>query len=127
MSIKRVKALAASFVCSVENTRCPVSAAWIAISAVSRSRISPTRMMFGAARSIAFRMRAKVSPIFGLTWTWLSPRMWYSTGSSAVMILTSGRLSSESAAYSVVVFPEPVGPVTSTMPFGRLIARRNHL
>ena len=29
-----------------------------------------------------------------LTWTWLMPLMWYSTGSSAVMILTSGRLSS---------------------------------
>ena len=98
MSSRRVIALGASFVCSVENTRWPVRAAWIATSAVSMSRISPTRMMFGAARSIAFRMRANVSPIRGLTWTWLMPLTWYSTGSSAVMILTSDRLSSESAA-----------------------------
>jgi len=34
-----VTALAESFVCSVEKTRWPVSAAWIAISAVSPSRI----------------------------------------------------------------------------------------
>ena len=37
------------------------------------------------------------------------------------MILRSGRFSSFSAAYSVVVLPEPVGPVTRKMPFGRLM------
>jgi hypothetical protein len=41
-------ALAASLVWSVEKTRWPVSEAWIAISAVSRSRISPTRMTSGS-------------------------------------------------------------------------------
>ena len=90
MSIRRVSADGASFVCSVENTRWPVSAAWIAISAVSLSRISPTRMMFGAWRSIARRMRAKSSPIWCRTWHWLMPARWYSTGFSAVMILTFG-------------------------------------
>ena len=40
-------------VCSVENTRWPVSAAVSAISIVSRSRISPTRITFGAWRSAA--------------------------------------------------------------------------
>ena len=44
--------LGASFVCSVENTRWPVSAAWTAFSAVSRSRISPTMMMSGSCRRI---------------------------------------------------------------------------
>ena len=47
-------------VCSVENTRCPVSAAVSAISIVSRSRISPTRITFGAWRSAARRARANV-------------------------------------------------------------------
>jgi hypothetical protein len=41
---------------------------------------------------------------------------WYSTGSSMVMILSCPVLISESAAYSVVVLPLPVGPVTSSMP-----------
>ena len=38
-------------VCSVENTRCPVSAASRAVSMVSKSRISPTRMTSGSCRS----------------------------------------------------------------------------
>ena len=38
------------------------------------------------------------------------PRSWYSTGSSIVMILSSIDLISDSAAYSVVVLPLPVGP-----------------
>src|SRR6185503_11775730 len=41
----------ASIVCSVENTRCPVSAACSAVSIVSMSRISPTRMTSGSWRS----------------------------------------------------------------------------
>jgi len=40
--LSRVIALAASLVCKVEKTRCPVSAACTAIAAVSLSRISPT-------------------------------------------------------------------------------------
>ena len=48
MFIRRVTVLGASFVCSVESTRWPVSAALTAISAVSKSRISPTRMMSGS-------------------------------------------------------------------------------
>ena len=51
--------------------------------------------------------------------------MSYSTGSSVVISLSSMLLSSLSAEYSVVVLPEPVGPVTSTMPFGFSIASRN--
>ena len=35
------------------------------------------------------------------------------------MILRSGVFSLDNAAYSVVVLPLPVGPVTSIMPLGR--------
>src|SRR5512137_344096 len=52
MSMSLVTALDASFVCSVEKTRWPVSAAWMAISAVSRSLISPTRMTSGSCRTM---------------------------------------------------------------------------
>ena len=48
MSMRRVTAPGASLVCRVENTMWPVSEALIAISAVSRSRISPTITILGA-------------------------------------------------------------------------------
>ena len=51
-----------------------------------------------------------------LTLSWLMPEIRYSTGSSIVMMLRSTAFSSWSAAYSVVDFPEPVGPVTRTAP-----------
>jgi hypothetical protein len=50
--------------------------------------------------------------------------MSYSTGSSAVRIFVSMSLSSCRPEYSVVVLPEPVGPVTMTMPFGLRISSR---
>ncbi len=50
--------------------------------------------------------------------------MSYSTGSSVVTSLSAISFISDNAEYSVVVLPEPVGPVTSTMPFGRLMIRR---
>ena len=49
----QVKALVASLQCSVEKTRCPVMAAWIAIVAVSESRISPTKITSGSWRKMA--------------------------------------------------------------------------
>jgi len=61
-------ALGASFVCRVESTKWPVCAALIAISAVSRSRISPTMMTSGSCRTKARNAVANVSPIAGLTW-----------------------------------------------------------
>ena len=73
ISIRRVSAVGASLVCSVESTRWPVSAASTAICAVSRSRISPTMITSGSARIIARRPLAKVSPAFGLTWTCVTP------------------------------------------------------
>ena len=47
-------------VCSVESTRCPVSAASSAISMVSLSRISPTRITLGACRNAARKASAKL-------------------------------------------------------------------
>jgi hypothetical protein len=59
---------------------------------------------------------ANVRPARALTWTWVTPLSWYSTGSSIVMMFFSAEFSSPSAAYSDVDLPEPVGPVTSTAP-----------
>ncbi len=87
----------ASLVCRVEKTRWPVRAALMAIWAVSRSRISPTMMMSGSWRRKERSPAAKVSPMAAWTWTWLMPWIWTSTGSSTVMILCSGVLSSERA------------------------------
>ena len=97
ISVSRVIAEGASLVCSVERTRWPVSAASTAILAVSPSRISPTMITSGSARSIARRPLAKVSPALRFTWSWLMPASWYSTGSSIVMMLRSGSLISLSA------------------------------
>ena len=88
----------ASLVCSVVNTRWPVSDAWIAIGAVSRSRTSPTRMMSGSWRRKLRSSLAKVSSCSWFTWHWISPSMSYSTGSSAMRSLVSGVFSSLSAA-----------------------------
>ena len=66
-------ALGASLVCSVEKTKWPVSAARMAMSAVSRSRISPTMMTSGSWRTMCRSPAAKVSPICGFTWIWLMP------------------------------------------------------
>src|SRR5262245_36992392 len=73
ISPRRVIALGASFVCNVLKTKCPVKEACTAISAVSLSRISPTRMIFGACRNMARMIRAKSSPIWCFTSTWLMP------------------------------------------------------
>ena len=42
--------------------------------------------------------------------------IWYSTGSSTVMIFFTPSSTSSKAAARVVDLPEPVGPVTSAMP-----------
>ena len=51
--------LAAEVVCSVPNTRCPVSAAVNARRMVSRSRISPTSTISGSSRSADRNASAK--------------------------------------------------------------------
>ena len=89
MSRRRVSVSAAEFVCSVDNTKCPVCAALTAVSAVIGSRISPTMSTSGSWRRNALSAEAKSKPIFGFTCTWLTPSMLISTGSSAVARLRS--------------------------------------
>ena len=97
MSMSRATAVGASLVCSVERTRCPVSAASIAICAVSWSRISPTMITSGSARIIERRPASKVTPALGLTCICLIPDSSYSTGSSIVMMFFSGVCSTRRA------------------------------
>ena len=66
-STRRVTEVEASFVCNVEKTRCPVSAACTAFCAVSWSRISPTMMMSGSCRRIVRSADANEIPIFDCT------------------------------------------------------------
>ncbi len=109
-------ALGASLVCRVLNTRWPVSAACTAISAVSRSRISPTMMTSGSWRMRARTPSAKLKSSCGCTWVWLKLGSIISIGSSTVQTLTSSVATRLRVEYSVVVLPEPVGPVTRMMP-----------
>ena len=67
-----------------------MSADSIAICAVSLSRISPTMITSGSERTIERSPEANVRPALRLTWTWVSPGIWYSTGSSIVMMFISG-------------------------------------
>ena len=118
MSMRRVMAPGASLVWRVENTKWPVREARMAISAVSRSRISPTMMTSGSWRRTERRADAKVRPISARVCIWLAPGTSYSTGSSMVTMRRSGELILRRKAFSEVDLPEPVGPVTRMMPWG---------
>ena len=107
-------------VCSVASTRWPVSAAVIASAIVSRSRISPTRMTSGSSRSDCRSARAKERECAGIS-RWLTSASlfaWtYSIGSSMVrMWHRSVSLIRSTRAASVVVLPQPAGPVTRMRP-----------
>ena len=115
---KRVKVSAAELVCNVDNTKCPVCEALMAISAVSKSRISPTITMSGSWRKNERNAPGKVKPARVLICTWLMPSRLISTGSSAVDILRSSVFKIFKPVYSDTVFPEPVGPVTNIIPCG---------
>src|SRR5213593_4463183 len=69
MSINRAIVDGESLVCSVEKTKWPVSAARIEICAVSRSRVSPTRITSGSWRRKARNAAAKLRPTPSLIWT----------------------------------------------------------
>ena len=73
MSTRRAIDDAALCVCSVVSTRWPVIAAWMAMRAVSSSRISPTRSTSGSERRIVRSPRANVRPLLKLTSIWLMP------------------------------------------------------
>ena len=78
-------------------------------------------MMSGSCRISARSPSAKPRSIAVVTCIWLNDPSTISIGSSTVQTLTSGVASCFSVEYSVVVLPEPVGPVTSTMPFERSV------
>ena len=94
MSRKRWRADTESVACRDDRTRWPVRADCTAIRAVSTSRISPTRMTSGSWRRMDFRPVAKVRPACSLVWIWLIDGKMYSTGSSMVMTLRVGSLTS---------------------------------
>src|SRR3990172_10803660 len=79
-------------------------------------------IILGSWRSRARRPLAKVILAAGLTWTWLTPGILYSTGSSTVLILTDGWLRRLRILNREVLLPEPVGPVKRTIPCGRVRA-----
>jgi len=116
MSVRRVTAAGALLVWRVAGTRCPVSAASTLVLAVSRFLISPIITTSGSERKMLLSPEWTVRPVLGLTWTWLMPRILYSTGSSTVTMFFAVALSSPRVASSVVDLPEPIGPVTSIVP-----------
>src|SRR5881628_800276 len=121
--ITRLIVCVASVVCRVENTRCPVSAAFSAVSSVSMSRISPIRITSGACRSTWRKAALNDSVSFPTSRCEMLARLSRcrnSIGSSIVMMLTRRFvLMWLIIAASAVDFPDPVTPVTSTSPRGR--------
>src|SRR6058998_1457368 len=121
--ITRLIVCVASVVCSVENTRCPVSAAFSTVSSVSMSRISPIRITSGACRSTWRKAALNDSVSFPTSRCEMLARLSRcrnSIGSSIVMMLTRRFvLMWLIIAASAVDFPDPVTPVTSTSPRGR--------
>jgi hypothetical protein len=105
---------------TVEKTRCPVSAALSAVWTVSSSRISPMRITSGSWRRI--RRRADLNePVSWPTSRWLiAERLSACRNSIGSSIVTTCLgivvLMWSIIAASVVDLPEPVVPVTSTMP-----------
>ena len=116
----RLMVSVASRVWSVDITRWPVSAAVSAVSMVSRSRISPTRMTSGSWRRALFSACPKLM-VSTPTSRWFTierlSRMRNSIGSSIVMMWqVSVALMWSIIAASVVDLPEPVVPVTRMRP-----------
>ncbi len=80
-------------------------------------------MISGSWRKKERRAALKVRPVSAVQLTWVRPSSLYSTGSSAVTILTSSEFNSLSMAYRLEDLPLPVGPVTRISPVGlRIIA-----
>ena len=73
-------------------------------------------MMSGSWRISARRPSGKPKSSWVCTWVWLKAGSIISIGSSTVLTFTSSVARRRRVEYSVVVLPEPVGPVTSTMP-----------
>ena len=78
-------------------------------------------MMSGSWRISARTPCANPRSIACVTCIWLNEGSIISIGSSMVQTLTSDVASVFSVEYSVVVLPEPVGPVTRMMPCGDFV------
>src|SRR6266513_5889694 len=122
-SMMRLMDSAAELVCSVAKARWPVSAMVSAAWIVSRSRISPISTTSGSCRRAYFSAAWKLF-VSVPTSRWLTMHAWWrwmnSIGSSTVMMWPfSSLLILSIIAASVVLLPEPVGPVTRTRPRGR--------
>ena len=113
----------ALLVCSVEKTRCPVSAAVMTVAIVSGSRISPTMMTSGSWRMTLRSASGKLGVSVPTSRCEIEATLSVnrnSTGSSIVTMCTGRRLVMYfTSAARVVDLPLPVGPVISTMPIGR--------
>ena len=120
--------LCASGVCSVERSRCPVSAAFMPVSTVSASRISPMRITSGSWRSAARRPLRKLSvstPISRCVMLLCRSRCRNSIGfSSVTMCLLRDELMWLIIAAIVLDLPEPVTPVTRIIPRSASVTRR---
>ena len=92
MSISRVMALGASLVCSVEKTRWPGErGADGDVGGLAVADFADHDHVRILAHDVP-QAAANVRPICGFTWIWLIPSIWYSTGSSMVMIFLSGQI-----------------------------------
>ena len=110
----------ASTVWIVESTRWPVSAADRAVWTVSSSRISPTRITSGSWRSTLRRARLKEAVSMPTSRWLIAERLSSCTNSIGSSIVTMCLLIVwfmwSIIAASVVDLPEPVVPVSRTMP-----------
>ena len=121
-SMMRLIASAALLVCSVARAKWPVSAMVRQALMVSRSRNSPTRITSGSSRRAYLSADPKLL-VSVPTSRWLTMQPWCrwmnSIGSSTVMMCPFRSLLILSIiAASVVLLPEPVGPVTRMRPRG---------
>src|SRR3954447_19199736 len=119
-SMRRLTVSAASTVWTVEKTRWPVSAALSAVCTVSSSRISPMRMTSGSWRRTRRSARLK-DDVSIPTSRWLMSdclSRWRNSIGSSIVTMCRARveLMWSIIAASVVDLPEPVVPVSSTMP-----------
>ena len=105
----------------VPKTRWPVSAACMAALKVSRSRISPTRMMSGSCRTACFSaVSQSITSMPTSRWLMidLSSLKVNSIGSSIVTMCSRSRsLMYWSIEAIVVLLPEPVTPARMTIPW----------
>ena len=80
--------------------------------------ITSVKEKLNKAKEVKIDLKAAANVRFALafTCTWLTPSIWFSTGSSTVMILVSSLLRYLKNVYNVVDLPQPVGPVSKTIP-----------